>query len=107
MSDGDAGQSNGQRVAKPLRPVLVIAMALFTVPHARGDDMPDSVARPRVRELGIEVGVLPPGRHNAITDVAGVLVGHATLVRESNVRTGVTAVLPHGGNLFQEKVPAA
>ncbi len=63
--------------------------------------------RPRARELGIEVGVLPPGRWNAITDVAGVRVGHATLIRGDDVRTGVTAVLPHGGNLFTDKVPAA
>jgi D-aminopeptidase len=53
------------------------------------------------------VGVLPPGPLNAITDVAGVRVGHTTLVRGDNVRTGVTAVLPHDGNLFRAKVPGA
>lgn len=63
--------------------------------------------RPRARDLGVTVGVLPPGRFNAITDVLGVRVGHATVVRGENVRTGVTAILPHEGNLFQEKVPAA
>jgi D-aminopeptidase len=63
--------------------------------------------RPRARDLGIVVGVLPPGQHNAITDVAGVRVGHTTLIKGDSVRTGVTAILPHGGNLFQEKVPAA
>jgi len=63
--------------------------------------------RPRARELGITVGVLPPGPLNAITDVDGVLVGHTTLVRGDNVRTGVSAILPHGGNLFREKVPGA
>src|SRR6185503_1165760 len=63
--------------------------------------------RPRAREAGIIVGVLPPGLLNAITDVDGVLVGHTTLVRGDNVRTGVTAILPHGGNLFREKVPGA
>lgn len=63
--------------------------------------------RPRARELGITVGVLPPGPLNAITDVDGVLVGHTTLVSGDNVRTGVTAILPHGGNLFREKVPGA
>lgn len=63
--------------------------------------------RPRARDLGIVVGVLPPGALNAITDVAGVLVGQTTVVRGDSVRTGVTAVLPHDGNLFQEKVPAA
>ncbi len=64
-------------------------------------------ARPRARDVGIKVGVLPPGPLNAITDVAGVEVGHTTLVRGDNIRTGVTAGLPHGGNLFQEKVPGA
>ncbi|MFM8361577.1 MAG: P1 family peptidase [Haliscomenobacter sp.] len=63
--------------------------------------------RPRLRELGISPGVLHPGKWNAITDVAGVKVGHRTLILGDNVRTGVTAILPHGGNLFQEKVPAA
>lgn len=63
--------------------------------------------RPRARELGITVGVLPTGAHNAITDVEGVLVGHTTVIRGDNVRTGVTAILPHGGNLFREKVPGA
>lgn len=63
--------------------------------------------RPRARDLGITVGVLPPGPLNAITDVAGVRVGHSTLIRGDNVRTGVTAIVPHEGNVFQEKVPAA
>ena len=63
--------------------------------------------RPRARDLGIVVGILPPGTHNAITDVEGVLVGQTTLIKGSDIRTGVTAILPHGGNLFQEKVPAA
>lgn len=63
--------------------------------------------RPRARDLGITVGVLPTGSLNAITDVNGVLVGHTTVIRGDNVRTGVTAILPHGGNLFQEKVPGA
>ena len=63
--------------------------------------------RQRVRELGIKVGILPTGQLNAVTDVAGVLVGHTTLVRGDNIRTGVTAILPHSGNLFREKVPGA
>jgi D-aminopeptidase len=63
--------------------------------------------RPRARDIGLAPGVLAPGRLNAITDVEGVRVGHATLMKGDDVRTGVTAVLPHGGNLFQEKVPAA
>lgn len=61
----------------------------------------------RIRELGIEIGVLPTGQLNAITDVEGVKVGHITLIKGDSVRTGVTAIFPHGGNVFQEKVPAA
>jgi D-aminopeptidase len=64
-------------------------------------------SRPRARDLGIVVGVLSPGPLDAITDVAGVRVGHATLARGDSVNTGVTAVLPHDGNVFREKVPAA
>ena len=63
--------------------------------------------RGRVRDYGIEVGILPPGKLNAITDVEGVLIGHTTLIKGDSVRTGVTAILPHGGNVFQEKVPGA
>src|ERR1043166_760491 len=63
--------------------------------------------RPRARDIGLVVGVLQPGRLDAITDIEGVRVGHATLIKGDDVRTGVTAILPHGGNLFQEKVPAA
>jgi D-aminopeptidase len=62
--------------------------------------------RCRARELGLAPGVLPPGKLNAITDVAGVRVGHVTLVAGDTIRTGATAILPHAGNLFQEKVPA-
>lgn len=61
----------------------------------------------RLRELNIQIGVLPTGQFNAITDVAGVKVGHTTLIKGDAVRTGVTTILPHGGNIFQEKVPAA
>lgn len=63
--------------------------------------------RPRARDLGLRPGILSPGPLNAITDVAGVKVGHATIIRGDHIRTGVTAILPHGGNLFREKVPAA
>ncbi|MEM1126410.1 MAG: P1 family peptidase [Bacteroidota bacterium] len=62
--------------------------------------------RPRARALGVVPGILPPGEHNAITDVAGVRVGHVTVMEDSTVRTGATAILPHGGNLYQDKVPA-
>lgn len=60
----------------------------------------------RLRDAGILIGNIPTGPGNAITDVAGVLVGHATVIRGDNIRTGVTAILPHAGNLFQRKVPA-
>ncbi len=63
--------------------------------------------RPRARDLGITPGNLPPGPLNAITDVAGVRVGQTTVIRGETVRTGVTVILPHGGNLFREKVPGA
>src|SRR5215203_3258247 len=78
-----------------------LVVASFMVPPAQTQN------RPRARDLGITVGILPTGPLNAITDVEGVLVGHTTLVRGDNVRTGVTAILPHAGNLFREKVPGA
>jgi D-aminopeptidase len=64
-------------------------------------------AQKRPREMGIKIGVLPTGTLNAITDVAGVKVGQVTLTEGADVRTGVTAILPHDGNLFQQKVQAA
>src|SRR5258708_1446433 len=63
--------------------------------------------RARARELGVAPGIFSPGPHNAITDVSGVRVGHATVVLGDSVHTGVTAILPHGGNLFLDRVPAA
>jgi D-aminopeptidase len=83
--------------------IALISAILLTAMSQTNVEKP----RPRARDLGVIVGVLPPGKNNAITDVAGVRVGHATLIKGDNVRTGVTAVLPHNGNLFQEKVPAA
>ena len=64
-------------------------------------------SRPRAREIGLKIGILPPGPLNGITDVADVTVGQVTIVKGNDVRTGITAVLPHGGNLFKEKVPGA
>src|SRR4051812_38485556 len=61
----------------------------------------------RLRDRGIVIGVMKPGKFNAITDVDGVLVGHRTLVIGDSIRTGVTAIIPHPGNLFKNKVPAA
>ncbi len=62
--------------------------------------------RQRARELGIVPGIFPTGKWNAITDVAGVKVGHVTLIEGDDIRTGVTAILPHDGNVYQDKVPA-
>jgi len=63
--------------------------------------------RGRARDFGVYTGILKTGSYNSITDVAGVKVGHTTLIKGDSVRTGVTAIIPHGGNLFQEKIPAA
>ena len=63
--------------------------------------------RPRIRDWGVEIGVLAPGPRNAITDVSGVRVGHVTVIAGEAVNTGVTAILAHGGNVFREKVRAA
>ena len=77
-------------------------LMVFTVQGAQTQS-----GRPRARDIGVVPGVLPTGPLNAITDVQGVRVGHVTLVEGDSVRTGVTAILPHGGNVFQDKVPAA
>src|SRR6056297_3913345 len=61
----------------------------------------------RLRDHGVEIGVLKPGQFNALTDVPGVQVGHTTIIQGGGIRTGVTSILPHSGNIFQEKVPAA
>ena len=66
-----------------------------------------SQQRKRAREYGVKIGVLPTGKLNAITDVADVQVGHVTLQEGNSIRTGVTAILPYSGNIFQDKVPAA
>jgi len=61
----------------------------------------------RAADYGIKIGILKPGKNNAITDVPGVKVGHATITDGNSINTGVTAILPHSGNIFQNKVPAA
>jgi D-aminopeptidase len=84
----------------------VKALLVWLLLTAPGADAKDG-ERPRIRDLGRSPGVLPPGPLNGITDVEGVRVGHRTLIRGDGVRTGVTAILPHAGNLFQRKLPAA
>ena len=94
----------------PLKPLPVLALLLLltaaTALPARAQEA-SATDRPRARDLGVAPGILPAGPHNAITDVAGVRVGHSTVVEGDSVRTGVTAILPHGGDWFRERVPAA
>jgi len=92
---------------RPSRSLPPICICLLIFAFKTMSQTTTQTSRPRARDLGVVVGILPTGKNNAITDVAGVRVGHATLIRGDNVRTGVTAILPHSGNLFQEKVPAA
>jgi D-aminopeptidase len=88
-------------VIKMIRVICVLLFLSLMTPPTQSQN------RPRAREAGVIVGVLPTGPLNAITDVDGVLVGHTTIIRGDNIRTGITAILPHGGNLFHEKVPGA
>ena len=81
--------------------LLVCAAAAGLAQPARGQ------VRVRARDLGVAPGIFSPGAYNAITDVAGVMVGHATIVSGDSIHTGVTAILPHGGNLYLDRVPAA
>jgi len=85
---------------------LIHFAALFSVLLFFSDGA-EAQERQRVRELGIHPGILPAGEWNAITDVDGVRVGHHTLIEGDSIRTGVTAILPHSGNLFRNRVPAA
>jgi D-aminopeptidase len=94
------------KIRTSIRLVFLLA-AVAGGPVSAADPPAEKKDRPRARDVGLVVGVLPPGPHNAITDVDGVLVGHTTVTRGDDVRTGVTAVLPHKGNLFREKVPGA
>ena len=86
------------------RTLLVAALAVFALTSEAASQAAD---RPRARDLGIAVGIFSPGPLNAITDVAGVLVGHATVTEGDRVNTGVTAIRSHGGSLYHDRVPAA
>jgi D-aminopeptidase len=86
---------------------ILIVSTLSTVVAASRMHAQSAERRVRARDLGVAPGIFRPGAHNAITDVGGVRVGHATLLEGDSVRTGVTAILPHSGNLFRERVPAA
>lgn len=80
--------------------IFIIIMALPSIIQAQ-------VNNKRARDYGINIGVLPVGHYNAITDVEGVKVGHTTIIKDDSIRTGVTAILPFEGNIYQDKVPAA
>jgi D-aminopeptidase len=81
--------------------MLKYILILFILPNIA------SAQQKRAREYGIQIGILPTGKENAITDVAGVKTGHTTIIKGTNIRTGVTAIIPYEGNIFQQKVPAA
>jgi D-aminopeptidase len=85
--------------------LAAMVLVLISATIAAQDKSPNT--RPRASDLGLKVGILPTGPLDAITDVAGVGVGHTTIIRGDDIRTGVTAILPHPGNLFREKVPGA
>jgi D-aminopeptidase len=89
-----------------LRTLIAAVLVLVATPCALAQQT-EQEHRPRARELGIHPGIYDPGPNNAITDVAGVQVGQVTLVQGETTRTGVTAILPHPGNLFQDKVAGA
>lgn len=95
---------NPRQLARLLKVYLL--MLIFTLFGTQATAQEEPV-RPRARELGIVIGSYPTGPLNAITDVPGVLVGQVSLIEGTDIRTGVTAILSHGGNIFFEKVPAA
>ncbi len=90
-----------------MRPLTSFGVTLLFVLALPGSATTQDISRPRARDIGIEVGIFRTGPLNAITDVAGVLVGHATITEGDRVNTGVTAILPHGGSLYHDRVPAA
>ena len=90
-----------------IRKFLTLALFASILAGIFSRDVMPQNDRPRAHDIGLKIGILPIGKLNAITDVTGVAVGQTTLMRGENVRTGVTVVLPHNGNLFREKVPGA
>ena len=91
----------GKSLQIPTQPTLVVIILGSAILSMNQTTNPTVTrTKPRARDLGIKVGVIPTGPLNAITDVTGVMVGHTTIVRGDDIRTGVTAILPHNGNLF-------
>lgn len=93
-------------VAKNL-PIICFFLCLLISNNGIMAQSAENDQPPRARDLGIKTGILTPGNWNAITDVEGVKVGHETIIEGENIRTGVTVILPHDGNLFRHRVPAA
>lgn len=91
-------------IRRPFGLPLLLGALLLSVP---AELVSQDETRPRARDLGMEVGIFTPGTWNAITDVAGVRVGHATVIEGERVRTGITAILPHGENVYRSRPPAA
>ena len=92
------------RRPRRVAPALLLAPAVLSAGSLLAQPGPAGGARPRARDLGLRPGVFEPGPLDAITDVSGVTVGQVTIIEGDRVRTGVTAILPHQGNLFQDKV---
>ena len=94
-----------------MKRIFAFALLFALLPAVCGSVAAQEAVRPegrgRIRDFGIEPGIFHPGRYNAITDVPGVKVGQVTLIEGDDVRTGVTAIVPHEGNLFRKKCPAA
>jgi len=90
-----------------MRLLAIFAAAIMLVTSVTFGQNAEQQKRSRARDIGLKIGILPTGTLNAITDVEGVRVGQTTVITGDNIRTGVTAILPHGGNLFKEKVPGA
>lgn len=93
-------RSQRNRLCRGLLSVALMSMVLTQLSVAQN-------TRPRARDIGVAPGIFTPGARNALTDVQGVAVGQVTIFEGDSVRTGVTAILPHGGNLYRDRVPAA
>ena len=104
---GASSASYRMRIPSHLAVAVLLLPAALSAQGAPPADGAQPDERPRARAVGVAPGIFTPGPLNAITDVEGVRVGHATVIRGDSVRTGVTAILPHGGNLYRERVPAA
>jgi D-aminopeptidase len=103
--DGHLRAAKGERMDMSRREVILGTVSAVAASSLASGQASATGERPRARDLGLAPGVFHPGAANAITDVAGVAVGHMTLVEGDRIRTGVTAVVPHAGNVFADKVP--